>query len=52
MLLSNMSTHSLAAIYIHFAPVYACLNDLLLLKLLSGDLALCGEHVYTEQYGV
>ena len=52
-LLPIASTHSLAAIHVSVAPEYACLNALLLLMLiLSSDLALCGEVAHTDQYSV
>ena len=47
----DASTHTLAAICMGFAPEHACLNALLLLMLLSGDLALHDELAYNS-YGV
>lgn len=42
-------THTLAAVCIGFAPEHACLNAVLLLMLiLSGDLARCAKLAYSE----
>ncbi len=48
-LLSDASAHSLAAACIFSAAEHVCINNLLLLMQLSSDLAMCGEHVYTDQ---